>query len=70
MDVADFGELKYSLVRVTGIVLMILFLEHAVSSRPSEHILGFGIAIAAVISAAAWGISQESRGLSYKHKTK
>ena len=62
MEVRDFGELKKSIIKVAAIVLVIVFLEHAVNFGPGEHILEFGVAIAAVIASAAWASSLEDKG--------
>ncbi len=56
-QVSSFGELKRSVVKLIGVVLIILFLEQAVKYGPSEAILYFGLAIAAVIAAFGWVIS-------------
>ena len=57
LQVSSFGELKRSVVKLIGVVLIILFLEQAVKYGPSEAILYFGLAIAAVIAAFGWVIS-------------
>ncbi|MFQ5924311.1 MAG: hypothetical protein ACE5M4_15865, partial [Anaerolineales bacterium] len=57
LQVSSFGELKRSVVKLIGVVLLVLFLEQAVKYGPSEDILYFGLAIAAVIAAFGWAIS-------------
>ena len=59
LRVSSFGELKVSLVKIVGLVLLILFLENAFKLGPGLPILYFGLAIAIVIAAFAWAISHE-----------
>ena len=54
LQVSSFTELKRSVVKLIGVVLIVLFLEQAVKYGPSEVILYFGLAIAAVITAFGW----------------
>ena len=53
--------MKSSVVKMVGIVLSILFLEAAFKLGPGELIVYFGLAIAVVIAAFAWAISQEKK---------
>ena len=61
LRISSVGELKASVVKMVGIVLSILFLEAAFKLGPGEPILYFGLAIAVVIAAFAWAISQEKK---------
>ncbi|MFQ5656408.1 MAG: YqhA family protein [Candidatus Methylomirabilales bacterium] len=56
LQVSSFTEMKRSVVKLIGVVLMIFFLEQAVKLGPSEAILYLGLAIAAVIAAFGWAI--------------
>ena len=62
-DVKNFGDLKSVIAKIVVIILIINFLENIVETGPGEHILGYGLAIAAVILAASWsgypGISKK-----------
>ena len=51
LQVSSFTEMKRSVVKLIGVVLMIFFLEQAVKIGPSEGILYLGLGIAAVIAA-------------------
>ena len=55
-NIKDFHDLKITLVQVTSVVLVILFLEHAVEFGGTIETLYLGIAIAIVIAAStfAW----------------
>ena len=61
LQVSNFGELKVSLVKLVGLVLLILFLEYAFKFGPGLPILYFGLAIAVLIAAYAWAISYEKK---------
>ena len=61
MEVSDFDRLKELIVKVAVIILVIVFLEHAVNLGPSEYILEFGAAVALVIAAAALSIGREKK---------
>ena len=61
LQISNFEELKVSLVKLVGIVLIILFLEYAFKLGPGLPILYFGLAIAVVIAAFGWAISQEKK---------
>jgi len=56
LQVSNFGELKVSLVKLVGLVLLILFLEYAFKFGPGLPILYFGLAISVLIAACAWAI--------------
>ena len=55
MDTTSFSELKLSLVKISSIVLLILFVENAVELGPSRELLEYGIAISAILIATSWG---------------
>ena len=59
LKVTNFRELKFSMVKMVGIVLFILFLEHAFKLGPGKPIMYLGVGIAAVIIAFAWAIGHE-----------
>ncbi len=61
LGVSSLGELKKSVIKMVAIVLSILFLEAAFKLGPGQPILYFGLAIAAVIAAFAWAISQDKK---------
>ena len=61
LGVSSLGELKNSVIKMVAIVLSILFLEAAFKLGPGQPILYFGLAIAAVIAAFAWAISQDKK---------
>jgi uncharacterized membrane protein YqhA len=61
LQVSSFEEMKRSVVKVIGVVLLVFFLEEAVKLGPSEAILYLGLAIAAVIAAFGWYISQAEK---------
>ena len=61
LQISSFGELKVSMVKMVGIVLLVLFLENAFKLGPGQPILYFGFAIAVIIAAFAWAIKQEER---------
>lgn len=54
--IEDFHDLKITLVQVTSVVLVILFLEHAVEFGGTIETLYLGIAVAVIIAAStfAW----------------
>lgn len=64
MEVNNFHELKELIVKVASIILVVVFLEHAVNLGPSEYILEFGVAVALVIAAVALGIALEKKNIS------
>lgn len=59
LSVLSLGDLKVSMVKMVGIVLIILFLENAFKLGPGVPILYFGIAIAVVVAAFGWAIREE-----------
>jgi hypothetical protein len=63
MDVESFSALKNNLAKVAGIVLVIAFLEDAVSSADKLQVMYSGLAIAAVIMAVgAWQYMESRSG--------
>ena len=61
LQISTFRELKVSLVKLVGIVLIILFLEYAFKLGPGLPILYFGVAIAVRIAAFGWVINQGTK---------
>ena len=55
MNPSSITELKLSLVRISSLVLLIMFVERAVDLGPSRELLEYGIAIAVIMIAASWG---------------
>jgi uncharacterized membrane protein YqhA len=62
MNPDSFTELKLSLVRISSLVLLIMFVERAVDLGPSRELLEYGIAIAVILIAASWGSEKMSAG--------
>lgn len=58
MASGSFNELKLTLVKLATIVLLLDFVEQALSSRPPRELMEFGIAIAVVLAAVSWGATQ------------
>ncbi|MGI9319720.1 MAG: YqhA family protein [bacterium] len=58
MGSGSFNELKLTLIKLATIVLLLDFVEQALSSRPPRELMEFGIAIAVVLAAVSWGASQ------------
>ena len=56
LDIKSFHDLKITLTQVAVVIMVILFLEHAVEVEATMETLFFGLAVAAVILAAvfAW----------------
>ena len=61
MQTIAIGVYRIFLNKMVAIVLSILFLEAAFKLGPGQPVLYFGLAIAAVIAAFAWAISQEKK---------
>lgn len=59
VSISSFDDLKYILVSLSIVVLVILFLEHAIMLGPSRELLEFGAAIALVIVAGGWMIRKK-----------
>jgi uncharacterized membrane protein YqhA len=62
MNSSSFIELKLSLVRISSLVLLIMFVERAVDLGPSRELLEYGIAIAVIMIAASWGSQTMAAG--------
>jgi uncharacterized membrane protein YqhA len=60
MASGSFDELKLTLIKLATIVLLLDFVEQALSSRPPRELMEFGIAIAVVLAAVSWGATQLS----------
>lgn len=56
LQIRDFHDLKVTLMQVAVVILVVVFLEHAVEGVGGQELLYHGIAIAVVIAAAvfAW----------------
>jgi uncharacterized membrane protein YqhA len=62
MNPDSFSELKLSLVRISSLVLLIMFVERAVDLGPSRELLEYGIAIAVILIAVSWRSQNISAG--------
>ncbi len=58
MNSRSFVDLKITLVKLATIVLLLDFVEQALSSHDSRELLEFGAAIAIVLAAVSWGARQ------------
>ena len=58
MNTASFSDLKLSLVKISSLILLIMFVERAVALGPSRELLEYGIAIAVILIAVSWGSQQ------------
>jgi len=56
LQIRDFHDLKVTLMQVAVVILVVVFLEHAVEGVGGQELLYYGLAIAVVIAAAvfAW----------------
>ncbi len=56
LNIKDFHDLKITLIQVASVILVILFLEHAVESGGTLETLYLGLAIGVVMAAStfAW----------------
>jgi len=70
MNTKSFSELKFSLVLISSLVLLIMFVERAVDLGPSRELLEYGIAIAVILIAASWGAKGLGAGKPDKLKNK
>lgn len=61
MKISGFDDLKGHIIKLTGIVLIISFLEQAISNGPSEYLLEYGVAIALVILSGSVAIYLNSK---------
>lgn len=55
MDVQSFADLKITLVKLVGIVLLLDFVEHAFKLGPSIELMYYGFGISAVLLAVSLG---------------
>jgi uncharacterized membrane protein YqhA len=62
MNPGTFTELKLSLVKISSLVLLIMFVERAVDLGSSRELLEYGIAIAVIMIAASWGSQTMNTG--------
>ena len=69
MSPNSFTELKLSLVRISSLVLLIMFVERAVDLGPSRDLLEYGIAIAVIMIAASWGSQTMDAGKDNKPRS-
>jgi uncharacterized membrane protein YqhA len=60
MDSKSFVHLKITLVKLATIVLLLDFVELALTETPSRELMEFGIGIAVVLAAVSWGAKQLS----------
>ncbi len=70
MNTNSFSELKLSLVLISSLVLLIMFVERAVDLGPSRELLEYGIAIAVILIAASWGAQKLGAGKADKPQNK
>ena len=66
MNTNSFSELKLSLVTISSLVLLIMFVEMAVAHGSGRELLEYGIAIAVILFAASWGLQNRSARKSEK----
>lgn len=62
LHIRTFDDLKNKLVGVVLVVLAVIFLGHVVAWDGSKDLLGFGVAVAAVIAALTWFLSGAKGG--------
>jgi uncharacterized membrane protein YqhA len=60
MDSKSFVHLKITLVKLATIVLLLDFVEQALTATPSRELMEVGIAIAVVLAGVSWGARQLS----------
>ncbi len=61
LEIHDFDDLKAKLVGVIILVLAVIFLGQAINWDGKQDLLGFGAAIALVIGALSYYLSQKSK---------
>jgi uncharacterized membrane protein YqhA len=62
LHIRTFDDLKNKLVGVVLVVLAVIFLGHVVAWDGSRDLLGFGLAVAAVIAALTWFLMTSKAG--------
>lgn len=62
LHIRTFDDLKNKLVGVVLVVLAVIFLGHVVAWDGSRDLLGFGLAVAAVIAALTWFLMSSKGG--------
>ncbi len=62
LHIRTFDDLKNKLVGVVLVVLAVIFLGHVVAWDGSKDLLGFGLAVAAVIAALTWFLMSSKGG--------
>jgi uncharacterized membrane protein YqhA len=60
MDSKSFVHLKVTLIKLATIVLLLDFVEQALTSTPPRELMEFGIGIAIVLAGVSWGAKQLS----------
>ena len=66
LHIRTFDDLKNKLVGVVLVVLAVIFLGHVVAWDGSKDLLGFGLAVAAVIAALTWFLMSSKAGKASK----
>lgn len=61
LEIRDLDDLKNKLVRVVVVVLAVTFLGQVVVWDGERNLLGFGVAIGAVIAALSWFLAQKAK---------
>jgi uncharacterized membrane protein YqhA len=69
LHIRTFDDLKNKLVGVVLVVLAVIFLGHVVAWDGSKDLLGFGLAVAAVIAALTWFLMSSKAGKAPKDET-
>jgi uncharacterized membrane protein YqhA len=62
LHIRTFDDLKNKLVGVVLVVLAVIFLGHVVAWDGTRDLLGFGVAVAAVIAALTWFLMSSKVG--------
>ena len=61
LEIHDFDDLKGKLISVLVVVLGVLFLGQAANSKGDANLLAYGVAIALVIAALSYFLSQKTK---------
>jgi uncharacterized membrane protein YqhA len=69
LHIRTFDDLKNKLVGVVLVVLAVIFLGHVVAWDGSKDLLGFGLAVAAVIAALTWFLMSSKAGKASKDES-